>query len=104
MGRENPSQRLLYSRCVIRATTANFCFRAILLPRSRQALPIFWRVRFRAKTFDGGIVRTEGRPRHDSRGFLFGTFLTSFGWAGSAAEHSNPRPSPKFCRAVSHAP
>src|SRR5262249_7159119 len=49
----------------------------------------------RAKTFDGGIVRTEGRPGcHAGLSFSNIPDRARFDWK-SAAEHSAPPPLPK---------
>src|SRR5262245_61228382 len=69
MGREIPSQPSLYSRCVVRATPAPFSFGHFVAP-VRPCFAISLGSEIRAKTFDGGMVRTEGKPGTDSRAFF----------------------------------
>jgi len=104
MGEGNPSQRLLYSRCVIRATPAIFASGPFCRPgpATLYQFPSEWDSR--EEFCDGGTVRTEGKPGQDSPGFLFGTLPNELwlGWKRGRA--FQPPPLPKVLPRPSHAP
>src|SRR6516165_4550777 len=64
---------MLYSRCGVTATPAHFSFAAILSPRSRHALPIWWLVQ------DSGEPVMVASPGTAAGAFFLGPSLIGLG-------------------------
>jgi len=97
MGRESPSQRLLYSRCVVRATPGPILLGGHFVAPVPPRFTNFLVSEIRAKTFDGR-GNGRGKARHRQPGFFFGTFLIGLGCLEARQSIHHPRPSQALSR------